>query len=1387
MSSQRSIGVDIGKISLKAVLLDEKKQIIKTFWQKHQQEIKKVWQELKQEWDIDEKSRVTVTGRFRKLLNYPSVVEKVAQERAARFLFPKEKVTVIRLGGGGFSILKTEEGRPGEFKQNPRCAAGVGSFLDQILKRVGLNILEVDKIIKNVNGLEITSRCGVTMKTDFTHLLNQGNKLEEVIAGLLDSSARNVVSLALKSHSTSKILLIGGLSVSKRIVQTIKQSLPEAIVEVAPHAMHFEALGAALIGLEETIAETKSEEKHLTYLQGLKKYLDLVHKIEPQKHREDGTNLIMGLDIGSTGSKLIIVGENPLFEAYGETRGQPVQAAKYLINQIPKEYFNRIKAVGCTGSGREIVASLFRASLPEEKHEQIFVLNEIAAHAHGALYFDRGVDTVVDIGGQDAKFIRLEKGRVIDSCMNTVCSAGTGSFLAEQLQLFGIEDVRHFGEIALNSPQAVDLGQHCAVFVAEQIDEAKRKGAKIEEIIAGLYYSIILNYNNRVKGLRDYGKRIFLQGKPAENLALACALAKVTGQQIIVPPSPGIMGALGIALLTKNELGNKLDSKSFLDLKRFLESKVLEKREFRCLSKDGCVEGNLCPIQVITVDCSGKQNKFFWGGACDKYEKSGKKTVISIAPRPFIEREKLIEGFIKSNQNTSGKTIGIAQGLETEEILPLIITFFNELGFRIKLPDRSSLKTLELGAKLCQATFCAPLQLLAGNAKELENEDFLFLPKIIEIPGHVEERRCFVCPLSQAAPDLFNPRLASKALIPFLNFKEGYHKNSAEFIKLGLKLGVTPIKAKKAFRKAVEAQEKFEHSLQEIGREAIDFAEKNRIPVVAVLGHPYIIYSSLLSAGIPEVIQEKGAIALPAECYPINNTQILQNIYWGYGQRLLRVASEIRKQQNIFPLWLSVYSCGPDSFLLHFFQYISQGKPYTILETDAYTGHAGFKTRIEAFLYNISHYQPSENIQTVDLYDLRRFEIKQEILNQIEKDRKVLIPRMGEGARILAALIKTGIGVESEALPIANQEVLEIGRKYTSGKECLPMIVTIGNLLKYVQNNQNNFYYFMPRAGGPCRFGQYQLLTKIILERLRMSDKVKVISPDSEIGYRFSEKMGTAMIAKAWTNIVFVDLLRDALMEIRPDEKTFGDSEEVFEKYISKTEKIILETPNDWSGYKTLWGIRTMAMMAAEDFKKIPINNSNKKPRILLTGEIYVRLDDFSNNYVIKEIEALGAKVKLAPFREWINYTTFQRRKRITVQKQKRWKIYLTWLIQRKIERELYEIFARHFDWPEDHHIEEILKTAKPYLSRLRPLGESALTIGLPLLLWQKKEIDGTIVVGPFECMPTRIAETQLALISEQTGLPVLNLAFSGEPLDKELLESFIWDISVQNIKNPKK
>ena len=1406
----RAIGLDLGKMTFSAVWLEKQDnpaqnwqgspnnigrqwKIKKTFWKAHQQEIKKIWEELKIEWQIGEKDQIVTTGRLRQMLPFPSVVEKIAQEEAVRFLYPNQDLTLIRLGGGGFSVLKVRNSGPNEFSQNPRCAAGVGSFLDQIMARVGLSVLEADKLVGEAKGIEITSRCGVTMKTDFTHLLNSGYQLEEVVAGLLDSSAKNAATLALKSEVSSRVLIIGGLSILKRIISTIEKKLPEKTkVEVPSESLYFEALGAALIGKKEVKSKDKKDifgpnlnsselaDSDLVFLPSLSDYLVSVNKVKTAKQETSLSfdSPIVGLDIGSTGSKIVLFDQEPIFEAYTPTEGQPVEAAKNLIRKIPQNLLEQVKAVGCTGSGREIVANLLKASLPEKDRDRIFVLNEIAAHAKGAHYYDENVDTVVDIGGQDAKFTRLESGRVIDSCMNTVCSAGTGSFLAEQVELLGIKNIEELGRIALESPRAVDLGQHCAVFISEQIDEAKRKGANLPEIIAGLYYSVVQNYNNRVKGLRDYGKKIFLQGKPAENIALACALAKVTGNPIVVPPSPGTPGALGIALLAKEELNGNLSQKASLDLDLFLNSKILEKREFRCQSKEGCLIGNLCPIQNIKVEVGQEIKQFFWGGSCDKYEKnSDKNLALAKAPRSFIERENLILGLLKEEEN-SDRAVAIPRGLETEEILPLSITFFQELGFSVKMQKQPSLKSLEEGGKLCQTTFCAPLQLLAGQAKSFENENFIFLPKIIEISGLVDnpgKNRSFACPLSQAMPDLFSPRLSAKVLQSLLNFKKGAESNKIAFLKMGFDLGCSEKETISAFEKAVRVQKEFEDKCREIGEKALRYAKENKVPIVVVLGHPYIINSSLMSAGIPEAIQENGAIALSASCYPRDKKSTLfKDIYWGYGQRLLQSAWQIRRQPGVYPLWLSVYSCGPDSFLIHFFQYLAKGKPYTILESDAYAGQAGFKTRVESFLYGIKNYREKDEKIPLDFWHFG----KNESISEIKKNRhKVLVPWMGESTIVLSAFFKS-LGIKSEYLPLEKQDSLEFGRKFTSGKECLPMIITLGSLFKYLESHEESFYYFMPQASGPCRLGQYQLLFKIILEKLGLDKRIKILSPSSETGYQSELGASSAAMAKASAAVVFVDLLKDALYDIRPEEKIPGTAQKIFDLYLRKAEELISKQNNNWLGLKDLWGLVPLAKTAVWHFQQVPRDEKKQgKPIVLVTGEIYLRLNSFANNEVIKKLEKLGVKVKLSPLREWANYVTYLRRNRETLSKTSRPKMFLTSLVQERIEKRLYQIFAKELGWKKDHHMKEILETARPYLKELKPLGEAALTIGLPLLLWQKKEIAGVAVVGPFECMPNRISETQLSLITQKTGLPVLNLSFYGESLDGDMLESFVWDL----------
>src|ERR1019366_7823629 len=420
-------------------------------------------------------------------------------------------------------------------------------------------------------------------------------------------------------------------------------------------AVFVEALGAAVLACERPGGGVPSIDRLLpprepsqpARISPLPSCLPRVPPLRPPplpSSSADGREVILGFDIGSTGSKAVVIDRSTrdvLWEGYLDTGGDPVGAAQSLVRALLASPARgaRVVAFGATGSGREIVGSLLSSSYGAGR---VYVLNEIAAHAEGALYCDSSVDTIFEIGGQDAKYIRLSEGRVVDAAMNEACSAGTGSFIAEQGRKFsGIDSVVQLGEEALRSEGGVSLGQHCSVFMAEIIDEAVAGGVDSRSVIAGIYDSPIQNYLPRGKGSRSVGQVVFCQGMPFASDALAAAVARETGSRVIVPPNPGTVGALGIALLTRKGVSNDLTGA--VDLERLLGAKVTRRDTFICKSKKGCGEpGNKCRIDRVATVVAGDAGRFTWGGSCSLWDQgTGKKKLPDLAPDPFVEREQL--------------------------------------------------------------------------------------------------------------------------------------------------------------------------------------------------------------------------------------------------------------------------------------------------------------------------------------------------------------------------------------------------------------------------------------------------------------------------------------------------------------------------------------------------------------------------------------------------------------------------------------------------------------------------------------------------------------------------------------------------------------------------
>jgi len=806
---------------------------------------------------------------------------------------------------------------------------------------------------------------------------------------------------------------------------------------------------------------------------------------------------------------------NPIWQVYVDTGGAPIQAAQTLVRRWTESDFSNmpVRGIGVTGSGREVVGSLFRTCYSERR---VFVLNEIAAHARGAVSIDPKVDTIFEIGGQDAKYIRLEQGRVVDAAMNEACSAGTGSFIAEQGRKFeniGVDPVR-LGQVALEADYGISLGQHCSVFMAEVIDEAISQGVSINSIVAGLYDSVIQNYLNRVKGQRTIGKHIFCQGMPFSSDALAAAVTRQTGRSVVMPPDPGSIGALGIALLARDHDGKSLLEGGDLDCRIFLNAHVLAKETFVCRSTQGCGgSGDRCKIDRLLTSVNGVTQRFLWGGSCSLYDRGiGRKKLPDLSPDIFAAREALVDAVVGEPRiHDRLPVVAMTDEFVLKSIAPLMITFIRKLGLDPRITRRAPAATLRRGIEGAVSPYCAPLQLYHGVFFEaLEHTaDYLFIPMLKSLPRVAGEEYAGMCPMELASPDLLANVLSSAKptiLRPVLEFdQDGY--DGALFrrgmLALTQQLGAVE-RFETAMAEAIYIQREFERKCKSLGKEALAYCRDNTIVPIAVLGRPYTIYNDVLNSNVPNILRGLGALPIPMDCLPIpDDTSVFERQYWAYTQRNLRASEYVRKTSGIYAVFCSNYACGPDSFSLHFFSYIMKNKPFAVVETDGHSGDAGTKTRMEVFLYCVDSdikSCASEQSARTDFAALdRRNTISMETR---AKKALIVIPRMGTATLIGAAALRAD-GFRAEVLPMTTRYDVQLGRQYTSGKECLPMMLTVGTALhRYQRDSDTNekFSYLMPTSHGPCRFGIYHSLHKIALEQSGYADRVEVLSPD-EINY----------------------------------------------------------------------------------------------------------------------------------------------------------------------------------------------------------------------------------------------------------------------------------------------
>ncbi|HOP41544.1 MAG TPA: acyl-CoA dehydratase activase-related protein, partial [Geobacteraceae bacterium] len=829
--------------------------------------------------------------------------------------------------------------------------------------------------------------------------------------------------------------------------------------------------------------------------------------------------------------------------------------------------------------------------------------------------------------------------------MNEACSSGTGSFLEEACrEALGIA-TEEIEAIALGATTAPNFSDQCSAFISSDIKTAVQEGIPREDIVAGLVYSVCQNYLNRVKGARPIGKKIFMQGGVCYNRAVPAAMAALCGREIIVPPEPGLMGAFGVALEMKRKFEAGILEKGTFDLRELAEREVIYREPFIC---GGGREQCDRKCSIARVEVNGTVYPF--GGACDlHYNLFGKKGDQSNGLDLVKVREDLVFRKYASRLvgNQAGPTVGIPASLLTNTLYPFYATFFTSLGMRVvsgMVPDPQ-------GMESPGAAFCYPILLSHAFLQGLlgrQDLDYIFIPQVKSLALETSDEANCTCPLVQADPyclqAAFFDALHPKLLTEVLEFDKPERLHQA-FISLARRLGFSRGRARRAFTEACRAFEAMQAEMHEIGRKFIADLKHDESAIV-LFGRPYNAFSRHGNMGIPHKFASRGYRVIPHDFLPLEELggTPVRKMFWATGQGILQAAQYVRSKPELFGVFITNFSCGPDSFITGYFRDVMGRKPSLNLEIDAHTADAGIDTRIEAFLDVVKGYRelhlPDEGgrdfipagIITVDGNHM--VETGNGMRYRIT-DPKVhlLIPSMGATiARCLAAAMRY-TGIRTTALDPPGPKELSLGKGHATCKECLPLILTTGSLVKYLDESRKDgeiLVYFMPETDGPCRFGQYNVFMKNFIRKNRVPD-VALLSLSSNDGY---DGMPPGLARRAWLGLA----IGDGLEEIRAGILTLArDRDEALAAYDGASERIIGSIATD--GYDDLMKTLRVEMESLATLSKR--YDLHQVTRIALVGEIFVRRDDFSRQSLVEKLADNGILVRTAPVTEWLHYTDY--------------------------------------------------------------------------------------------------------------------------------------------------
>ncbi len=972
IGEKMNLGIDVGSTTVKVVLTDELNNILFKEYRRHYSEVdntlKVIVNELanKDGITLSEKVKVAITGSagmgIAEGCGIPFVQEVYATQIAVKE-FVADADVAIELGGEDAKIVFFNGSV--EYRMNGSCAGGTGSFIDQMATLLNVDIDELDVLSLQYKKLyTIASRCGVFAKSDIQPLLNQGAEKSDLAASIYQSVVEQTIGgLAQGREIKGKIVFLGGpltyaQGLRERFIDTLNLTSDNAILP--EESAHFVALGASLYAKNtESINFKEFQNKLLTMEKRqnsgntlpplfkdeeeykLFKERHGKNKVEEYNISEYTGDAYLGIDVGSTTTKIILtdVDNKIIYKFYSSNNGNPINVVKSQLEHIYEIIGDKIKikSSAVVGYGEELIKAGFRVD---------YGTVETVAHYIAARYFNPDVDFIIDIGGQDIKCFDIENNAVNNIMLNEACSSGCGSFIQTYANSLGF-NVEEFAQLALKAKTPIELGSRCTVFMNSAIKQAQKEGAGVENISAGLAYSVVQNAIYKVirsSNPEDLGKNIVVQGGTFFNDAILRSFELELGREVTRPTIAGLMGAFGACLYAKMLHDEGINST--LITKEELQAFEHSTKNVTCKY---CT--NYCSL---TINKFSGDNKFISGNRCERPNTGGKKKEL-----PNLYKTKL--DYIVNLENIqSDKKVGIPLGLNIYELLPFWQKFFNVLGFEVVTSSISNRETFKRGQQTIPSdTVCYPAKLMHGHVLNLVDKGLknIFYPCMTYNFYEQQSDNHYNCPVVAYYPELLGSNVTELSEVNYMNPHFGLHRK-VDFTKRAYKyfgklLNVSKSDVKKAVDEAYTAYDKYFEFIKDEGRKALDYAKENNKKVIVLAGRPYHIDPEV-NHGIEEVLSSYDLVVVSEDSVAhLGNTDNLKILnQWTYHSRMLSCANYVADNKNTELIQIVSFGCGIDAITSDEIKRIlaEKGKIYTQLKIDEVSNLGTARIRIRSLL-----------------------------------------------------------------------------------------------------------------------------------------------------------------------------------------------------------------------------------------------------------------------------------------------------------------------------------------------------------------------------------------------------------------------------------------------------